>query len=210
MKKAFGIASMIIALGAMCSIAIAAAPKSIANLQKAYVGETTAASKYSQFGADSFRRGYKAEAQLFRSAAQAEEIHAGNHAAVIREMGATIPIPGVYRLLPEKGLTSRQVVASHLQDAFRGEMYERNTMYPTMIKTAQVEGAGKAVNTFQYALAAETQHAALYKKYSSNIGNNKMVKQFYVCPVCGATWEGNGPKTCPTCGTSATDFKKVH
>ncbi len=209
MKNVIRVASLIAAMGVVGSSAFAAAPKSIANLQKAYVGETTAASKYTQFSADSSRRGFKAESLLFRAAAQAEEIHAGNHAAVLREMGGKIPTPGVYHMPPSHNLTNSQVVESHLKDAAKGEMYERNIMYPTMIKQAETEHAMKAVNTFQFALAAETQHAALYKKYAKNLGANKVAKVFYVCPVCGATWEGYSPKNCPTCGTSSTEFKKV-
>ncbi len=202
-------ASLMIAMGVVCSSALAATPRSLANLQKAYVGETTAASKYTQFSADSSRRGFRAESLLFKAAAQAEEIHAGNHAAVLREMGGSIPQPGVYHMTPAQNLTNRQIVEMHLKDAAKGEMYERNVMYPTMIKEAESEHATKAVNTFQFALAAETQHAALYKKYAKNLGSNKIAKVFYVCPVCGATWEGYSPKLCPTCGTRSTEFKKV-
>src|ERR1035441_9669706 len=59
------------------------------NLQTAFNGESNANARYLTFAKKADEEGYGEAASLFRAAAKAEEIHASNHAAVIRQMEAT-------------------------------------------------------------------------------------------------------------------------
>ena len=71
----------------------------MSNLQTAFNGESNAHARYLAFAVKADAEGYAGVASLFRAAARAEEIHAGNHAAVIKDFGG-IPVakledPGV-------------------------------------------------------------------------------------------------------------------
>ena len=56
------------------------------NLMEAYGGERNAAHRYLKFAKKADEEGYGKVASLFRAAAKAEQIHAANHAEVIRQL----------------------------------------------------------------------------------------------------------------------------
>ena len=53
--------------------------KSLNDLHEAFSGESQASRKYYHFAAVADQEGYPQVARLFRAAAMAETIHAGNH-----------------------------------------------------------------------------------------------------------------------------------
>jgi hypothetical protein len=61
--------------------------KTLENLRTAFNGESNAHAKYLEYARRANAEGYTKAASLFRAAARAEEIHAANHAEVIRKMG---------------------------------------------------------------------------------------------------------------------------
>ena len=63
--------------------------RTLENLQAAFDGESNARNKYLAFAKKAGEEGYGEVASLFRAAAKAEEIHANNHAVVIRKLGGT-------------------------------------------------------------------------------------------------------------------------
>ncbi|HEX7334620.1 MAG TPA: rubrerythrin family protein, partial [Pyrinomonadaceae bacterium] len=65
------------------------ATKTLDNLQTAFNGESNAKARYLAFAQKAEAEGYGKVASLFRAAARAEDIHANNHAEVIRKLGAT-------------------------------------------------------------------------------------------------------------------------
>ena len=60
----------------------------ISNLLAAYEGELNSHARYKAYAAKAEAEGMSGAASLFRAAARVEQIHAGNHARVIRHMGA--------------------------------------------------------------------------------------------------------------------------
>jgi rubrerythrin len=164
--------------------------QSLENLQKAYNGESNAHVMYLAFADKAEEEGYQDIANLFKTVARAEEIHRDNHAQVIKAMGAT----------PENNITTPQVnstadnversMGGNLSSAIKGESYERDSMYPEFIKQAKAENNSAAVQTFEYALAAETQHAKLYSQVKANMDKWKEAsRSFYVCSVSGETFD---------------------
>ena len=202
--KAIGAA--LVLLGLLLSanpVCAAAGSKTIANLRTAYQGETTAHAKYVAYARAADREGYKAVAQLFRAASTAEAVHARNHKQALAAMGVTNPRAGTYSKTP--GSTR-----SNLADAIKGETYERDVMYPEMIRTAKAEGQSAAARSMYYAWSAEKQHAALYKAALSTLGQKPAPTGFYVCPVCGATYTTrNVPAASPVCGTPKSAFTPI-
>lgn len=173
------------------------------NLQTAFNGESNAHARYLAFAQKADKDGYGSVAGLFRAAARAEEIHAGNHAKVIKQMGgdpnATIETPNV------------KSTRENLEAAIKGETYERDVMYPEFLKQARAEYNGKASRTFNLAKDAEAEHATLYTQALASLDQSKGVQSagFYVCPVCGFTTPTANFANCPSCFTAKEKFEKV-
>ncbi|MCL5096529.1 MAG: rubrerythrin family protein [Candidatus Omnitrophica bacterium] len=176
----------------------AAPGKTIANLNKAYRGESNAGYRYEQFAKKAESEGYAQVAKLFRAAAKAEGIHRDSHKAAIIRMGGK---PDEFALDDVKvGATKENLAA-----AIKGETYERDVMYPEFLKAAKEDQASPAIRTFTYALAAETEHAKLYQEALNTLGNNH-VTSIYVCPVCGYTVTALPDRRCPVCATAKEKF----
>lgn len=184
------------------------------NLQKAYNGESNAHVMYLAFSKKADEEGYKGVASLFRAAAAAEAIHRDNHAKVIKDLGATpkstITTPEVKSTAENLGEASGAATMAGLDKAVKGESYERDSMYPEFIEQAKTEKNEAAVETFNQALAAETQHAQLYEEAQKNLEEWKDKEvAFNVCKVSGETTiAGSEEPTCPTSG-SVSGFETV-
>lgn len=179
------------------------ASKTLANLQAAFNGESNAKARYLAFAQRAEAEGYGKVASLFRAASRAEDIHANNHATVIRKLGAS-PIADVQT--PDVKST-----AENLQAAIKGESYERDTMYPDFLKQAREDGNNEAVRTFNLAKEAEAEHAKLYTEASGDLVAWKTNAQpFYVCPSCGYTTSALDFAKCPVDFVSREKFIAVN
>jgi rubrerythrin len=177
------------------------APTTLDHLQEAYNGESNAHHRYLAFAAQADVEGFHQVASLFRATARAEEIHARNHADVIKMMGAQ-----------PKAKLEKPVVKStpeNLQAAMDGEIYERDTMYPPMIDEAKATKHPEAVRTFMYALKTEAEHARLFEAALKNIEKMKKTSTYYVCSVCGYTVASLNFLRCLVCGHSKADYLAV-
>jgi rubrerythrin len=172
------------------------------NLQAAFNGESNANARYLVFATKADTEGYGEVASLFRAAAKAEEIHASNHAAVIRQMGAT-PV----------ALIDTSVVKStrdNLRVAIAGETYERDIMYPEFIDAAKRDKSPAALRSFTYALKVEAVHAVLYQDALKNLDALRGKKHtYYVCPDCGNTLAELNILNCLVCGHPKSGFIAV-
>ncbi len=200
------VSGVLLAAVALCCLAGAgasAAPtKTIADLKAAYLGESTAHAKYVAYGKKADAEGYKAAAQLFRAAAAAEAVHAANHKRVLAKLGVANPKAGAFTQAPGATL-------ANLKDALKGETYEKDKMYPAMIAHATAEDQSDALLSFEYAIAAERQHAELYAEAIKRLSKTTPLKPYYVCPVCGGTFRGAAPDPCPICATPTEKFKLI-
>lgn len=160
------------------------------NLKAAFAGESQANRLYLAFAKKAQEEGLKQVAQLFKAAAEAETVHALNHLRITGQVKSTL---------------------ENLGTAVSGETYEFKKMYPDFIEEAKAEGNKQAQQSFDYANKVEQIHAALYQKAIDALKNKQELPQtdYYVCPVCGNTFEGQGPDICPICGTPKTMFKKI-
>lgn len=161
--------------------------KSEKGLMDAFAGESQANRKYLAFAEQADKDGYAQVAKLFRAAAAAETIHAHAHLRAAGKVGTT---------------------EDNLKEAIEGETFEFTDMYPAMIADAKAEGFAVAERSFTFANEVEKIHASLYEKAMSNLGSNDSV-DYYICPVCGNTVEGEPDGPCAICGVQASMFKKV-
>lgn len=159
------------------------------NLKEAFAGESQANQKYRAFAKKAEQDGFANVARLFRTAAEAERLHAEGHLKAMDGIGAT---------------------ADNLKAAIAGEMYETEVMYPPMLELAELEGH-KAKRMFGYALEAEAVHAKLYQLALDAVQQGKDLTEvdFYLCPVCGYIEFGKPTEDCPVCKTKADKFVQV-
>jgi rubrerythrin len=159
------------------------------NLKEAFAGESQANRKYLAFARKAEVDGFITVARLFRTAAEAETIHALGHLNAMDGVGST---------------------ADNLRAAIAGETYEYTEMYPPMLQQA-VADDHRAKRMFAYALKAEAVHAKLYQMALEAVAQGKDLTtvDFYLCPVCGDIEIGKAPASCPICGTKGEKFVKV-
>ncbi len=195
-----GVVSWLMTAGALAQ----GSPKdqTIQDLQAAFTGESNAAVRYAAFAAKADQEGFAQAASLFRAAARAEQIHAANHAKVLKELGAEAKAE---KQQPQVGSTQE-----NLKAAIAGESQERDTMYPQFIKNARDASLADAVRTFTQARTAEAEHAKLYAAMLEGVdqGQKQAKTQFIVCPVCGYTAASLDGK-CPSCFTPKDRFEVI-
>lgn len=164
-------------------------PSTQANLAEAFAGESQASQKYRAFAKQAEHDGFPNVARLFRTAAEAERIHAEGHLKALDAIGTT---------------------AENLRAAFEGETYEYTRMYPPMLQLAEHEGH-KAKRMFGYAVKAEETHARLYHLALDAVAGGRDLTEvdFYLCPVCGHIEFGKAPAVCPICGAKGERFTRV-
>jgi len=156
------------------------------DLKAAFAGESQANQKYRAFAKKAEQEGLPNVARLFRTAAEAERIHAEGH------------------LRASEGIAT---TSENLRAAIEGETYEFTTMYPPMLAEAQAEGH-KAKVMFAFALKAEAVHADLYKRALEAVEQGRDLAEagLYLCPFCGHIEFGAPPETCPICGARKEKF----
>ncbi len=164
-------------------------PTTKENLKEAFAGESQANQKYRAFAKKAERDGFPNIAKLFKTAAEAERIHAEGHLGALDGIGTTV---------------------ENIKEAIGGETYEYTEMYPPMLDQAEKD-AHKAKRMFKYAVDAEDVHAQLYKLAlaAAEAGKDLEETEFYLCPVCGHIEFGKPEDNCPICGTLASKYVKV-
>jgi len=164
-------------------------PTTLDNLHTAFAGESQANRKYLAFAAQADKDGMPNIAKLFRTAAEAETIHAFGHLKAMGGIGSTV---------------------ENLKAAVAGETYEHEEMYPPMLEQAKAEGH-KAARMFGYAVEAEEVHAKLYQMAleAAERGEDLSTSEFYLCPVCGHIEIGQPTDPCKICGAKADKFTLI-
>lgn len=165
--------------------------KTISNVKNAIIGETTASAKYAAYAEKARKEGYNKIALLFEAASKSEKIHAGNHMAVLQQLGEKMD-----NFTPEYEVKSTK---ENLQDAINGETYEVTTMYPDFIRTANDAGVNIAMLSFNYAYQTEKKHKEYYKNALQMLEKNKgneLPSKYLVCTTCGNTYDNNAPARC--------------
>lgn len=158
------------------------------NLMTAFAGESQANRKYLAFAEQADKEGKGKVAQLFRTVAEAETIHALKHFKTAGQVDATL---------------------ANVKTALEGEIYEFESMYPGFIAEAQEEGQKAAARSFELANEAEKAHAGLFRKALESLeaGGDLEAASFHLCPVCGYIALDEAPESCPICNAPQKSFK---
>lgn len=159
--------------------------KTLENLMAAFAGESQATRKYEIYAEIAEKEGKLNAAKLFKTAADAEKLHAKKELELAGKVGKTF---------------------ENLLDAKAGETYEFESMYPEFIKAAEAEGNKAAITAFTFAMKAEEVHAKLYQEALDNLDESEEVF-YYLCPLCGNI-EKAVPDKCHICGVMGSKFIK--
>jgi rubrerythrin len=173
----------------------------IENLQTAYSSAKKRALWYSRFVQTADKEKLTNVALLFNAIARSEEIHAGNHAMLLRSRGIEPkeqPIDSV-----PMGVTRQS-----LKMSLSTESFECESLYPSMIRTAGVEKWSEVATQFKQTKDADARHAELLKQASDYGGNISRVT-YYICPGCGYIVTSERTELCPICSTKNEKFVRM-
>jgi rubrerythrin len=180
----------------------------IANLLRAFENEMNANARYKAFARKAEVERLPGAASLFRAAARAEQIHANNHARVIRHMGGEAKAT----LHPVRV----QSTLENLKAALSGELREIDSLYPAFLNEAISNLDTTAVRTLLWAMESEKSHARLYgdavtlMEQGNSDGWTHSDIDFYVCTLCGYTAGTVEADNCPACNFLWERFEVVH
>jgi rubrerythrin len=180
----------------------------IRNLLAAFEGESNAFARYIAFAARADEDRLHGVASLFRAAGRAEQIHATNHAQVIKQLGGDVRCE-IHKVQVKSTL-------ENLKAALGGEQHEIDVMYPNFLSEAMAHGISLAVRTFTGAMEAEKAHAQLYGRAIALLQGGELdswigtAREFYVCPSCGYTSETEEEhERCPVCNCAWEKFEII-
>ncbi len=175
-------------------------------LETAFQEETKVSSTYRAYAARADEEGYHGIASLFRAMARAEQIHATNHARVLRHMngpaGVHVPLPRVENSL------------ENLRTALVDQRFEVDYLYPTFLTAAVPLVDSTAIRTFHWALEADKSHVRLFWQLIPRVGEDKAgwaytPHFFYVCALCGYAAQDPESDNCPSCNFLWERFETV-
>ncbi len=178
--------------------------KTIENMKTAFRDEVTATAKYAAYSKKAAEEGYPPVALLYKAVSIAESIQANNHKEVLQETSAAIPI-----LIPAFVVKTTK---ENLHNDIDNEANEARSVYPSYLKVAEEANNQLAHTSILYAMETEKKHKIFFEKALGDINSNTlktMPSIYFVCPVCGNTYEATAPKRCDFSFTPRDKFIKV-
>lgn len=179
----------------------------IKNLETAFEEETRTQAACKAYAVKADEEGLHGLASLFRATARAEQIHASNHARVLRHLGrealADIHEPHI------------EATLENLKSALVDQKFEIDYLYPTFLTTAVSLFDSTAIRSFHWALEADKSHARLYSdavariNASGKTGWASARHDFFICALCGYTAENPEAENCPACNYLWEKFETI-
>ena len=178
--------------------------KTLANLTKAFIGESQARNRYSFYAKIAKKEGYEQISAIFLETAEQEKVHAKRLFEHIQELKAKIKGNLDEIKVEATAPTVYGNTVDNLKAAIAGENYEYKKMYPQFSDTARKEALTKIAARLTMIATAEKHHSERYKKLLKQVRDktifNKKKKIWWVCRECGYIHYGNQPpKQCPAC-----------
>ena len=171
------------------------------NLQTAYAKSVKYQNMYSRFVKQAEKEKMKSVADLYRAAARSEEIHAAQHASLMRSRSVEPQAPVIDSITVGTTLQTLKMAVS-------SEEIEAESMYPNLIHTAELENFSEAVEQFKFVRDADARHNELFQEALNKAGKIPKVP-YYICSKCGFIMTSNKTEECPTCHTKKDKFEKV-
>ncbi|MBI3587274.1 MAG: rubrerythrin family protein [Ignavibacteriales bacterium] len=173
----------------------------IDNLQTAYGASVKRVTWYKRFVAKAEKERLTNVANLFKAVIRSEEIRAANHAKLIKSFGVE----------PQQPIIDSIAVGTTLQAlkmATSTEGIQAESMYPNLLRTAEVEQVADAILQFKQARDGDARHHELFKEAEERMGNIPKLK-YFICPECGYILTSEKTEECPVCHTKKDKFEKI-
>jgi len=150
--------------------------------------------------------GFHGIASFFRAIARAEQIHAANHARVLRQMSGP---PSVQMTLPHV-----EGSLENLRTALADQRFEVEYLYPAFLTAAVPLIDSTAIRTFHWALEADKSHVRLFWELLPRVGADKAgwaytPHLFFVCALCGYVAQNPESENCPSCNYLWERFETI-
>lgn len=180
----------------------------IRNLETALEEELKNCAAYKEYAANADNDGLHGLASLFRATARAEQIHASNHARVLRHLGGSTLVD-----LPKPRVEG---AIDNLRAALADQRFEVDYLYPTFLTTGISLFDSTAVRSFHRALEADKSHARLHSEVITRVNGRGETEwgwephEFHVCSLCGYMAEKAEAENCPGCNYLWEKFEKIH
>ncbi|TAK66562.1 MAG: rubrerythrin family protein [Bacteroidetes bacterium] len=171
------------------------------NLQTAYNKAMRHNFMYSKFVPQAEKEKNKEMANLYRAIARSEEIHAQQHAALLRSKG----------IEPKEPIFDSITVGTIMQTlkmALSSEEIETESMYPNLMRTAEAEKFPQAAEQFTLCREGDIRQSDLMKEAQNTNGKIKKVP-YLICPACGYIFTSEEVEGCPTCKIKKDKFEKI-
>lgn len=175
--------------------------ETINNLLAAYINERNSSARYIAFAVQADKEGFHGVGSLFRAVAHSEQVHATNHARVLRKYDADLDLT----------VHSFEVknTAENLRAAIEGEEDERDHVYPAYLEQAQRELCPDAQEVFDLALDAEAVHAMTFMTALDGLEDYRHRTTYYVCMDCGWVCTGMNFRHCVLCNSAKERFERI-
>ncbi len=171
------------------------------NIQTAHTKAMRYAFMYTKFISGMEKQKNKELAALYRAIARSEEIHATQHAGLLRSKNIEPPSAQYDSITVGNALQT-------LKMAIGSEQLEAETMYPNLLRTAEAEQFQAAAEQFSSFRDADARQLELLKSAQDTNGKVKSVP-YFLCPKCGYILTSEESSECPTCKTTKDKFEKI-
>lgn len=168
------------------------------NLQTAYAKAVRYNFMYSKFAPQALKEKNKDIYNLYLAIARSEQVHADQHAALMRSKGIEPKQPTIDSV-------SVGTMLQTLKMALSSEEIETESMYPNIMRSAEAEKFTAASEQFKFCMDGDQRQADLLKDAQDHNGKIK-IGQLLVCPVCGYIFTSKEAEECPTCKTKQDKF----
>ena len=178
--------------------------KTIDNVMNTYKNEVTASSKYIDYAQKAEEEGYHPIAILYKAVSISAHIQAQNNKLVLE--ASLVSAPTITPVFEVK--TTKQ----NLQDDIYGDAQKANMIYSSYLKIAGFANNQMAYTSICYDKETEKKHRVFYEKALENINSNTVLSMpsvYFVCPICGNTYETSAPKYCDFSLTNRDKFIKI-
>jgi len=178
--------------------------KTIDNVMNTYKNEVTAYTKYIDYAQKAEKEGFHPIAILYKAVSISQQIQAQNNKLVLEASNVSAPtITPVYEVKTTK---------ENLQGDLDGVAQKTNMTYSTYLLIAGYANNQMAYTSICYDKETEKKHKEFYEKALENINSKTVLSMpslYYVCPICGNTYETSAPKYCDFSLTSRDKFIKI-
>ncbi len=189
--------------------------KLIEQLAQAYVGESQARMRYTEYAKIAKKEGYEQIGAIFLETADHEKTHGKNFFRMIQKVFEKLgESEEVLELKNVAVPVIRGTLVENLKASIKGEHHEHTELYPTIAKIAKEEGFPELSTQILGIAKAEEHHEKRYAMLLEQIEKASFFKKdgkvWWLSMECGYWHYAEEPPTmCPSCLHPKAFFKKM-